>query len=164
MNHHFDAPDAKSYALHFAEAQKKYSSQDYQSAFDIACKAAGLATPSAGWTADYPDWNHAEILGLLEKVDGKLRAYAPKHEQLMRLKGWFPENRLCPIEGFVKQVTISEVEENDWSLTPGRYVGYSIELDEDFDYAARLGEIHSELEGLNLEAATLMQQILKGAA
>jgi type I restriction enzyme M protein len=59
---------------------------------------------------------------------------------------------------------VAEVEENDWSLTPGRYVGYSIELDEGFDYTARLGEIHSELATLNNEATTLMHQILKGAA
>ena len=57
---------------------------------------------------------------------------------------------------------MKEVEENDWSLTPGRYVGYSIELDEDFDYAKRLGEIHGELKGLNDEAVVLMEKILRG--
>lgn len=80
------------------------------------------------------------------------------------LKENFPSGSYGDVEGLCKIVDVAEVEENDWSLTPGRYVGYSIELDEDFDYTARLGEIHSELATLNSEATTLMQQILKGAA
>jgi len=42
-------------------------------------------------------------------------------------------------------MTNEEIEENDYSLTPGRYVGYSIQIDENFDYKARMNEIHSEL-------------------
>ena len=80
------------------------------------------------------------------------------------LKEHFPSGSYVDVEGLCKIVDVAEVEENDWSLTPGRYVGYPIELDEGFDYTARLGEIHSELATLNGEAATLMQQILKGAA
>jgi len=80
------------------------------------------------------------------------------------LKEHFPSGGYADVEGLCKIVDLAEVEENDWSLTPGRYVGYSIELDEGFDYAARLGEIHSELVPLNNEATTLMQQILKGTA
>lgn len=80
------------------------------------------------------------------------------------LKEHFPNGKYEDVESLCKIVDLAEVEENDWSLTPGRYVGYSIELDEGFDYTARLGEIHSELATLNSEAITLMQQILKGAA
>lgn len=79
------------------------------------------------------------------------------------LKEHFPNGKYEDVEGLCKIVDVTEVEENDWSLTPGRYVGYSIELDEEFDYEARLGEIHSELEILNNQANTLMQQILTGA-
>lgn len=79
------------------------------------------------------------------------------------LKETFPNGHYEDVEGLCKIVDVAEVAENDWSLTPGRYVGYSIELDEDFDYQARLGEIHSELATLNDEATTLMQQILKGS-
>lgn len=80
------------------------------------------------------------------------------------LREHFPSGNYADVEGLCKIVNLAEVEENDWSLTPGRYVGYSIELDEEFDYAARLGKIHGELAELNDEATTLMQQILKGAA
>ncbi|QOJ19912.1 MAG: SAM-dependent DNA methyltransferase [Gammaproteobacteria bacterium] len=80
------------------------------------------------------------------------------------LKEHFSDGKYEDVEGLCKIVDVAEVEENDWSLTPGRYVGYSIELDEGFDYDARLAEIHSELESLSSEASSLMQQILRGAA
>ena len=80
------------------------------------------------------------------------------------LKEHFPNGKYGDVEGLCKIVDLAEVEENDWSLTPGRYVGYSIELDEGFDYTARLGEIHSELATLNAEANQLMAKILQGAA
>lgn len=79
------------------------------------------------------------------------------------LKEHFPDGCYADVEGLCKIVDLSEVEENDWSLTPGRYVGYSIELDENFDYAKRLGEIHSQLKELNIEANQLMEKILGGA-
>lgn len=78
------------------------------------------------------------------------------------LKETFRNGSYADVEGLCKIVDLAEVEENDWSLTPGRYVGYSIELDEGFDYATRLSEIHSELATLNNDAAALMQQILRG--
>ena len=164
MNHHFDSPNAKAYAETLALAKKHYEKNSYGEAFDLACKASGMATPDSGWVSDYPDWDHPKIVKLLGAVDNALRSFKPKNEQLNHLQDWFPENKLSPIEGLVKQVSIKDVEENEWSLTPGRYVGYSIELDEGFDYNARLSEIHSELATLNDEATTLMQQILKGAA
>ena len=67
----------------------------------------------------------------------------------------FPGGNYQDIEGLCKVVTIDEVKENDWSLTPGRYVGVAIELDEDFDYQARLLEIQNELDELNAEAIEL---------
>jgi type I restriction enzyme M protein len=72
----------------------------------------------------------------------------------------FPESKLCDVEGLVKLVDIKEIESNDWSLTPGRYVGISPEdVDEDFDFEETLREIHVELEDLNAEAVTLAATI-----
>ncbi|MEZ5573112.1 MAG: hypothetical protein R3E64_13950 [Halioglobus sp.] len=57
---------------------------------------------------------------------------------------------------------ILKVKANDWSLTPGRYVGVAPEIeDEDFDFEETLRDIHIELKGLNEEAATLATQIQK---
>ena len=66
------------------------------------------------------------------------------------------------MEGLVKLVDRAELAANDWSLTPGRYVGVAPEEeDEDFDFAQTLRDIHTELEDLNREAATLAARIKK---
>jgi type I restriction enzyme M protein len=51
---------------------------------------------------------------------------------------------------------LEQIEANDGSLTPGRYVGVALgEVDEDFDFEEALREIHVELEDLNAEAVRL---------
>ncbi|MES9901984.1 MAG: N-6 DNA methylase, partial [Sedimenticola sp.] len=72
----------------------------------------------------------------------------------------FPKAKLCDVEGLVKLVGIKEIEANDWSLTPGRYVGVAPEeVDEDFDFEETLREIHVEIEDLNAEAVSLAATI-----
>ncbi len=74
----------------------------------------------------------------------------------------FPEAELRDVEGLVKLVDLSEIAANDWSLTPGRYVGVAPEEeDEDFDFEETLREIHVELEDLNAEAVKLAATIKK---
>jgi len=60
----------------------------------------------------------------------------------------------------VKLADRQEIERNDWSLTPGRYVGVAPqEVDEDFDFEQTMREIHVELAELNLEAEELAAKI-----
>ncbi len=72
----------------------------------------------------------------------------------------FPEAKLRDVEGLVKLVDLKEIEANDWSLTPGRYVGVAPEEeDENFDFEETLREIHVELEDLNEESQALAKTI-----
>jgi type I restriction enzyme M protein len=71
----------------------------------------------------------------------------------------FPEGAYQDVEGLCKVVHMDEIIEQDYSLTPGRYVGVSIEVDMDFDYNGRMAAIHRELAIFNEEANTLMNQI-----
>ena len=74
----------------------------------------------------------------------------------------FPEAKLRDVEGLVKLVDRTEIEANDWSLTPGRYVGVAPEEEnEDFDFEETLREIHVEIEDLNAEAVQLAAAIKK---
>ena len=74
----------------------------------------------------------------------------------------FPNAELCDVDGLVKLVDRAEIKANDWSLTPGRYVGVAPEEDdEDFDFRQALGEIHAELDTLNTEAVSLAAIIKK---
>lgn len=78
------------------------------------------------------------------------------------LIGRFPEAKLQDVEGLVKLVNLTDIEANDWSLTPGRYVGVAREEeDENFDFEEALRGIHVELEGLNDESVELAAIIKK---
>lgn len=82
------------------------------------------------------------------------------YQQAQWLIRRFPEAKLCDVEGLVKLVDRAEIEANDWSLTPGRYVGVAPEEeDENFDFAETLREIHDELDELNVEAVSLAATI-----
>jgi type I restriction enzyme M protein len=56
--------------------------------------------------------------------------------------------------------SLAEIEAQGWSLNPGRYVGVpEREEDPDFDFEARLTELHEALEVLNAEAHELEARI-----
>ncbi len=84
------------------------------------------------------------------------------HRQAVWLQERFPDAKLRDVPGLVKLVSRAEIEANDWSLTPGRYVGVAPEeVDADFDFEAALKDIHIELKGLNDEAVELAAKIMR---
>lgn len=84
------------------------------------------------------------------------------HKQAVWLTQHFPDGQLRDVEGLVKLVDKAELEANDWSLTPGRYVGIAPEEEDgDFDFEETLRDIHIELQSLNAEAAELAAKIKK---
>jgi type I restriction enzyme M protein len=94
-----------------------------------------------------------------EEDPGLLHETVYFYKQAQWLTSRFPESVYTDVEGLCKVVTQKEIEAKDWSLSPGRYVGVETSIDEDFDYEARLNEIHIELDGLNEEAINLANQI-----
>ena len=65
------------------------------------------------------------------------------------------------ILGLCKIATIQEIEEKNYSLTPGAYVGVAEQEDDGVDFHERMNEIHAELAKLNQEANVLMDEIQK---
>ena len=63
--------------------------------------------------------------------------------------------------GLCKIATLSEIEEKNYSLNPGAYVGVAEAEDDGVDFHERMNEIHSELVSLNKEANLLMNEIMK---
>lgn len=63
--------------------------------------------------------------------------------------------------GLCKIATLSEIEEKNYSLTPGAYVGVAEAEGDGVDFHERMNEIHSELISLNKEANVLMNEIMK---
>lgn len=72
------------------------------------------------------------------------------------------EGEYQDVLGLCKIATTAEVEEKNFSLTPGAYVGVAEVEDDGVDFHERMNEIHSELKKLNEEANVLMKDILKG--
>ena len=114
-------------------------------------------------------WNTREISNLKKQAESardtavnqlKLARYF--YHQAEWLIERFPEEKLRDVEGLVKLVDKTELKENDWSLTPGRYVGVAPEEeDPDFDFGETMRTIHAELENLNEQSSDLAKNISK---
>ena len=114
-------------------------------------------------------WNARDVTRARKTADETRRQAVEQLKQVRyfwRQAHWlterFPEAKLRDVEGLVKLVDRAEVEANDWSLTPGRYVGVAPEEEDDgFDFEEALREIHVELEDLDTEAVELAGTIKK---
>ena len=73
----------------------------------------------------------------------------------------FGDGEYKDVLGLCKIATIQEIEEKNYSLTPGAYVGVAEQEDDGVDFHERMTEIHAELAQLNSEANTLMAEIQK---
>ena len=73
----------------------------------------------------------------------------------------FSEGEYKDVLGLCKIATIQEIEEKNYSLTPGAYVGVAEAEDDGVDFHERMNEIHAELASLNKEANVLMSEIMK---
>jgi type I restriction enzyme M protein len=80
------------------------------------------------------------------------------------LKERFPDGKYQDVAGLCKVATLDEIEEQGWSLNPGRYVGVADREEDDFDFFERLEELNEELEVLNSEARELEYRIAENVA
>ena len=109
------------------------------------------------------DFNEEQLAGLTAIIKAyRGETVSKQFRSNSWLKTQFANGHYEDVEGLCKIVTLAEIEKNNWSLTPGRYVGYKMEIDENFDYEKRLAEIHTELALLHNEANCLMKKGLQG--
>ena len=112
-------------------------------------------------------WPHGEVRALLDELDSArevaldaVRAISYPFAQVTWLQSRFPDARMEDVPGLCKVVGRDEIEGQDWSLTPGRYVGVAPPEPEDEEHVEeRLREIHVELAGLNEESVALAEKI-----
>ena len=71
----------------------------------------------------------------------------------------FGDGVYVDVLGLCKVASITEIEEKDWSLTPGAYVGVAPIKDDGVDFKERMAEIHRELLSLQAESNDLMDTI-----
>lgn len=146
------------------------ASRDLTKQTDLLYKLAGALIETCEKECDVKNnslWSSRDITRA-RKVADEARAQAVEQLKQVRyfwrqahwLTERFPEAKLRDVEGLVKLVTHEDIEANDWSLTPGRYVGVAREVsDENFDFEDTLRNIHVELEDLNTEAVQLAATI-----
>jgi type I restriction enzyme M protein len=71
----------------------------------------------------------------------------------------FPKEKYVDVLGLCKVATLAEIEDQGWSLNPGRYVGVAERAADDFEFAVRLEELNEELETLNTQSRALEDRI-----
>jgi len=94
-----------------------------------------------------------------ELLKQELADYKQRIKDWLSIRENFPNDKYQDVEGLCKIVNLDEVEENDYSLTPGRYVGFSIQVDKDFDFKSRMKEIKKEFAGLNKQGNSLIAML-----
>jgi type I restriction enzyme M protein len=117
------------------------------------------------------DWTPAQISFIANLV----RLYrgepldAPKvgtDETAAKLREVFGDTAIyADVPGLCKAATLAEIEAQDWSLNPGRYVGVAPgEEVSDEDFKEQLETLNEELESLNAQARDLEQAIAANVA
>lgn len=80
--------------------------------------------------------------------------------QVHWLHSRFPQALFEDVPGLCKAVSLEDIAANDYSLTPGRYVGVAAATEDDEDdFAETLRGIHAELAELNDKAVELTGRI-----
>lgn len=99
----------------------------------------------------------AEMKALQDTLEDKLETV----RQYEWLTEKFGDGEYKDVLGLCKIATIQEIEEKNYSLTPGAYVGVAEAEDDGVDFHERMNEIHAELKRLNNEANVLLDEIQK---
>jgi type I restriction enzyme M protein len=82
-----------------------------------------------------------------------------------RMAEAFPDGKYRDVRGLCKLASRKEIEAQDWTLSPGRYVGVVPGLvQDDESFREKLEALQDELEGLNAEAARLQARIAQNMA
>ncbi len=93
------------------------------------------------------------IANIVRLYRGQQPEFANGGKALLAEKGF--SDSYVDVAGLCKVATLRDIEEQGWSLNPGRYVGAPEREDDGVDFAGRLEELNEELEILNGEAREL---------
>ncbi len=106
-----------------------------------------------------------ELLNVLKKqtevIQGLFAQYHGLFEDSLWLTEKFGEGVYQDVLGLCKIADRATIEEKNYSLTPGAYVGVAPTADDGVDFAQRMHEIHDELLKLQSESNDLMATISK---
>ena len=101
------------------------------------------------------------IQAQVDKTIAALQGKLTMVKEALWLTDRFGEGEYRDIPGLCKVATLQEIEEKNWSLTPGAYVGVEEQKADDVDFAERMKAIHAELLALQKQSDELMATISK---
>ena len=100
-----------------------------------------------------------------EELERQHKALVDKQQYYLGQGQWlkdrFPNGIYEDVTGLCKAASLAEIEEQDWSLNPGRYVGVVIEEDglTEEEFLNEMKQRHATLNALNLKASALEKLI-----
>ena len=89
----------------------------------------------------------------------RVGASSDKQTEALMSRGNIHDGVYADIPGLCRVAGRKEIEEKNFSLTPGAYVGVPPAEDDGVDFARRMNEIHAELVRLQAESNALMETI-----
>ena len=101
----------------------------------------------------------------MEEAEKKLKAFTDQQNYFLAHIDWlnerFPNGVNEDVTGLCKAATLKDIEEQDYSLNPGRYVGVVIEEDglTEEEFMSEMKERHTVLNVLN-ERATDLEKLI----
>lgn len=102
----------------------------------------------------------ARELGVM--VSRKLRELTEEDiQQLAKTYHQYQEGTLKEEKGYSKIATLDDIKEQDYILTPGRYVGFKPEEDDGIPFEEKMKTLTTELEELFQESNKLEEEIRK---
>ena len=106
------------------------------------------------------DWTPQQI-EFLANIVRLWRGEEPEFENGSRemIDERFADWTYADVSGLCGVATVSEIEEEGWSLNPGRYVGISIEQLDDEEFGERMAELGREFTELNAASSALTSSI-----
>ncbi|WP_159783675.1 HsdM family class I SAM-dependent methyltransferase [Sodalinema gerasimenkoae] len=128
--------------------------------FDVATKQL-KANKLKDWDSREANARRKQFDVLHDEVRGVMSRLRYWYQAALWLLSKFPDGVYADVPGLCRVVTRGEIAEQDFSLTPGRYVGVApVEDEEDEEaFEERMESIHQELKELNAAAVKLAADI-----
>lgn len=147
---------AEPFAAFFADLH------DWQKALDKAIRAWERSEAEKNEGRRRPDKDMKALKAAMDTLHADMRDAEQCFAHIEWLQSRFPEARYEDVVGLCRAATQAEVEEQDWSLNPGRYVGVVIEEDgrTEEEFFDEITGLTSELKELSANGRLLEGVIL----
>lgn len=137
------------------------SLHERQKALDKAIRAWERGEAEKNQGRRRPDRDMKALKAAMDTLHADMRDAEQCFAHIEWLQSRFPKARYEDVVGLCKAASKAEIEEQDWSLNPGRYVGVVIEEDgkTEEEFIEELETVREQLNHLTTEATGLSTQI-----